>query len=423
MVQLDIERLSAMSVRRVRHRLLLRRTIAIGPWRVLGSRLVASGLVVALVLTGCAPWKGTNSQRGAATEPTSVSSAVIQDVVVASVAATSVPPTVSAPLASPIDSATESRSSAASSKGQTPVPTVVSLSAIQLAADVDALVESVSAHVAVEIVLADGTTLYQREPESLFDAASLYKLGIMVEVFRERDAGLLSFDDPITLYPGFFVEDDSVYDAGMDVYSSPSVGELLTNMITLSSNVAAQALLNLVGADQVNATMAGLGLTNTRILWSPVADAGSGSPISSEPLKADHSVDLVAILARSFVPGSKVSPVSSAVDAYDVTTAADMAHFFEELLAGTVVSQRTSAEMLTLLSKQQISDRIPADLPSGTRVAHKTGDLDGLLHDAGVIYAPKGPVIVVVMCDEITDYDATIGLIRQIALLAYEFEH
>jgi len=296
------------------------------------------------------------------------------------------------------------------------------LKAAELTAKVDALVNAAPAHVAVEIGLPDGTTLYQHNGEDLYDAASLYKLGIMVQVYKDRDDGILTFDDPVTLEPGYFYESDEVYSPDTDMDTDVPVGELLHNMITLSSNVAAEALLNLVGTDNVNQTMADLGLENTKILWSPVAGRSPNGQTTMARVNSGRSPALVPIIARSVQTRPPLVAESSAEGAYNVTTAADMASLFEQLLAGTVLSQSTSAEMLDLLAEQQINDRLPADLPSGTKVAHKTGDLDSLLHDAGVIYAPSGPITVVVMTDEITDTDAILDFIRQIAVLAYEYQ-
>ena len=411
-----------MSNRRDREVPPSRRVRATSRGRRLAAFLGALGLVVVVVLFSGSPWKGATTHSGAANAGTPVARFVTQNEASASAAKAALL-RVNASSDSEASPAAESVSRGATVSGQVSATRGVPLTATQLAAKIDAMIDAAPAHVAVDIVMNDGTTLYQREPESLFDAASLYKLGIMVEVYHERDSGLLTFDDPVTLFPGFFYEEDSVYDPSVDVYAQFSVGDLLTSMITSSSNVAAQALLNLVGTDQVNATMAGLGLTNTRILWSPVADVAGGSGTAWVPLSPVRSTILISSVARSFRESTTVPAVSSADGAYDVTTAGDMAHLFEQLVAGTVLSPGTSAEMLALLSRQEIDDRIPADLPPGTRVAHKTGDLDALLHDAGVIYAPKGPIVVVLMADEITDYDATIELMRQIALLAYEYEH
>src|SRR5690606_31094044 len=60
-----------------------------------------------------------------------------------------------------------------------------------------------------------------------------------------------------------------------------------------------------------------------------------------------------------------------------MTTAADIADFFEKLYGGDIVSRAASGAMLELLSEQRLNDRIPAGLPENTRVAHKTGELEG----------------------------------------------
>ena len=216
----------------------------------------------------------------------------------------------------------------------------VTLSTAQLDAKFDALVATTSTHVAVEIGLTDGTTLYQHESATLFDAASLYKLGIMVEVYQERDVGALTFDDPVTLYPGFFYEDDSVYAVDSSEYTDVSVGELL-----------------------------------------------------------------------SLPPSATTSSNSSAGGTYDITSPHKMVQLLEQLLSGTVLSPATSAEMLALLSQQEINDRLPAGVLPGTRVAQITGDLDSLLHDAGVIYAPSGPIVVVVIItDDVENRDDVMGI-------------
>ncbi len=292
-------------------------------------------------------------------------------------------------------------------------PTALAIDRIdQLPATVNDLIDDAPAHVGMVIALPDGTTLYRHEADTQFESASLYKLAIMVEVYRQQRAGELTFADLVTLYPGFFFEDDSVYGYDSNVYDQVPVGTLLHDMITLSRNVAATALLNLVGTDNVNATAASLGLTHTKILWYPAATDGS--------LSAAPGYSLLS--TRNGPSSSSSLPVPIVADAFNITTPADIALLFQELIRGTVVSQSASAEMLDLLAHQQINDRLPAGVPDGTRVAHKTGDLDNSVHDAGVIYAPRGPIVVVVMTDEVQDRDSVVQLIQNVAHLAYQIE-
>ena len=75
--------------------------------------------------------------------------------------------------------------------------------------------------------------------------------------------------------------------------------------------------------------------------------------------------------------------------------------------------------MLARLQRQTINDRIPASLPAGSTVAHKTGDLVGVTHDAGIVVTASGPRVVVVMTWNTDDGGAT-AFIARVAALAFE---
>ena len=79
------------------------------------------------------------------------------------------------------------------------------------------------------------------------------------------------------------------------------------------------------------------------------------------------------------------------------TSARDVAALFEKLYRGTLLSARSSDEFMSLLTSQRVNNRLPQGLPAGTVFAHKTGDLDGYVHDAGIVYGPKSDYLVVVM--------------------------
>lgn len=222
------------------------------------------------------------------------------------------------------------------------------------------------------IVVADplgDATLYERNADEEIVAASLYKLGILLEVERRVEAGELSYDDTITLawqdlWEGSFVE------AGTTL----SVDEALELMITRSDNGTAHAFLRVFGAAAVDETLAALGVQPFHV------DGGDGDNYAS---------------ARA------------------VST------FFAKLGRRELVSSATSDRMLRRLARQQVSDRLPAHLPSGTVVAHKTGNLGFVTHDAGLVFGPSGsPVVVVAMTWDSTEEEATV-LIRDIGELVY----
>jgi beta-lactamase class A len=79
------------------------------------------------------------------------------------------------------------------------------------------------------------------------------------------------------------------------------------------------------------------------------------------------------------------------------TSARDVGLLFEDLYNGTLNSSASNAAFLALLKNQEVNDRLPQGLPAGTIIAHKTGNLDNVVHDAGIVYGPKTNYLVVVM--------------------------
>jgi beta-lactamase class A len=266
--------------------------------------------------------------------------------------------------------------------------TPTTLSEAELVQRIQALLDGRSGRYSVVVEMQDGDVRFRNRPDVPIEAASLYKLAIMVELFTAREAGFLSFDDTITLRTAHFLDDTGEQLAIGEVYP---IGTLLELMVTTSSNVAAAALLDRVGNGNINATMARLGLTNTEIRWMPGGSA-NGIP-TPEPTENGEII-------------------------YNITSAGDMGLLFRELLAGEVVSPEASAEMLQLLTRQVINDRLPVLLPFEAVVAHKTGNLPGLYHDVGVIYTPTGPAVVAVLTEGAEEVEA-VGFMAQLGSLLY----
>ena len=215
---------------------------------------------------------------------------------------------------------------------------------------------------------------YEHDVARIVPAASLYKLAVLVEVYRQANAGQLSLDGSTVT-----IEDDDLVDGGTltDDGTTLSVREALERMITMSDNACARALLRTVGTHIVNATALALGLTDTRI----------NTTLPAEERSAD----------------------------YNTTSARDMERLFSGLVKGTILDAQSSTAMLAVLGRQQVNDRIPSGLPDGTPVAHKTGNLDGIAHDVGVVTTPFGPRVVVVLTQDYVDYADVIALAAAVA--------
>ncbi len=247
-----------------------------------------------------------------------------------------------------------------------------------LQALVDGVCDAFSGDAAAIIANPQSGYRYSRSPDRVFPSASLYKLGVMVEAYRLAAAGALSLDGTTVTIEDEDLDGDGYFTAEG---TTLTVREAIERMITISDNSPARALLRTFDAHNVNATMARLGLTATRI-----------------------NVDL---------------PDEEQVVPFNTTTARDMERLFVGLLRGAVVGPRESADMLAVLRRQQINDRLPAGLPEGTVIAHKTGNLPRVAHDAGVIYTRTGPRVVVVLTSDYDQYDDVVTLDEQIGALAY----
>lgn len=167
-------------------------------------------------------------------------------------------------------------------------------------------------------------------------SASLYKLWVLEEVYRQVREGRVSMDGP------------------------NGVGDLVTSMIQWSSNYAAESLVNILGPDNVNADMQQTGLTHSVLDWSGIGD--------------------------------------------NLTTARDISRWLELAATGRLVDMQASREMIGIMLGQQLNDLLPQGVPGPVPIAHKTGSLDMLQHDAGIVYAPSGPYIIVCMSSDLPNY-------------------
>ena len=201
-------------------------------------------------------------------------------------------------------------------------------------------------------------------PDLPFVAASVIKLPVMIEAFRQISEGILSPDLPITLRP-----EDRKPSCGVISYLHDNVTltlmDMITVMIIVSDNAATNLLIDLLGMRAVNATLCDLGAVNSRLN------------------------------RKLFEPELSLRGIQNHV------TAGDMGLLLEKLYRGEVVSPKASEKMLSILSHQQLNGKIPFRLHSlGIRIAHKTGEDDGISHDVGIVYDQE-PFVVCYLGNEV----------------------
>jgi len=221
------------------------------------------------------------------------------------------------------------------------------------------------------------------DDDSLFPSASLFKIPILVELLRQQGMGIHNMDTKIQLQQRHWVDGAGVLQARIG--EEFTVRELTELMIQVSDNIAALALLELVGVDNVNLTLQANGLEKTRLrIGQPSQDWG-GQP-------GENSV-----------------------------TAREMGILLEKVATGKLLSESGSKEALHLLSLKQQVAWLPALLPPNVTVAHKSGELPHLRHDAGIVYGPRSQFVVVALTSDLTDHDAAADYIARIARVAYDY--
>src|SRR5207237_5819641 len=106
----------------------------------------------------------------------------------------------------------------------------------------------------------------------------------------------------------------------------------------------------------------------------------------------------------------------------NTTTARALLALMEKIARGDAVDKTASAEMVAVLARQKFNDRIPAGLPAGTRVAHKTGEITKIQHDAAIVYADR-PFVLVVLVRGLDDATRGSALAAAITRVLYSGLH
>lgn len=253
------------------------------------------------------------------------------------------------------------------------------------------------AHVAVAVHdLASGQRLSLRG-DSVYHAASTMKVPVLLALYQEFRAGRLRPDQRIPLANRFAsIVDGSAYalDATEDsdslVYSwvgTPvPVRALAERMITHSSNLATNALIQLLDPVRITQQVRAWGGT-TMIVRRGVED------------------DLAYRAGLN-----------------NTATANDLVALFAALAQGQVADSASTRDMLAILEAQHFNDEIPAGLPPGTRVAHKTGWITATQHDAGLVFPPgRAPYAIAVLTRGIADTKAGNALIADCSRIIWEW--
>jgi beta-lactamase class A len=202
--------------------------------------------------------------------------------------------------------------------------------------------------------------------------ASVIKLPIMVEAFYQAREGRRSLDSLLLLDKDNMVQGSGILQDLSDGLIL-SLRDALTLMIVLSDNTATNMVIDAVGIDAVNSRMEKLGLAHTKLF------------------------------KKVFLPPPKPSEYQKKFG-LGVTTPEEMLKLLEMLARGDLVDKASSEAMISILKKQRDRDQIPryisyddlGESARGIQVANKTGALDRVRNDVGLVFTRKGTYLMAI---------------------------
>ncbi|MES2731230.1 MAG: serine hydrolase [Bacteroidota bacterium] len=239
-------------------------------------------------------------------------------------------------------------------------------------------------------------SLYIKERET-FHAASTMKTSVMIEVYKQAASGRLSLNDSVLVKNEFTsivdgssfclnVTDDSNQDLYDFVGKKKALRELVYDMVIQRSNLATNLVIELVDARRITQTMRQLGAKDIQVLRG-VEDT------------------------KAFEKG-----LNNTITAYDLMV------IYEKMAQGEVLSHRASDDMIQTLLDQADRSIIPAHLPSSVKVAHKTGNIQGVYHDSGIVYLPNGKkYVLVLLSKDLENQQEGKKTLANVSELVYQF--
>ncbi|HEY7174343.1 MAG TPA: serine hydrolase [Micromonosporaceae bacterium] len=252
-------------------------------------------------------------------------------------------------------------------------------------------------------------------------AASTMKVAVLAALYRAADAGLIDLDAPVgvtsefaSAKPGaarFTVEssydhDDAVWQRVGGTATPRWLGH---HMITRSSNLATNVLLDLVGMPAVDQILLDVGSTGSRVERGISNTAARDAGIDNQVTVRDLAALFGAIVLDAAAGSAKNSP---AVRRPRLATA------------------ESCGEMVDVLSAQEHRVDLAVGLPPGTRVAHKNGWVRGIRHSAGVVFPTDAPPYAIVVCtttdkpdEDDSNDDAACAMIARVATASWAARH
>ena len=263
-----------------------------------------------------------------------------------------------------------------------------------LGADIQARIQKSGAEVGIAFRTLDGKMEWFSRADEVFHAASTMKVPVMIELFHQVGEGKLKLDDTLVVKNEFHsLADGSIYtldpadDSETDLYKAVgqtrTLSQLCELMITVSSNLSTNLLVEKLGVENIRGTVHSLHADGMNVLRG-VEDN------------------------KAYEKGMN-----------NTTSARGLLILLDAIAEGQAIDPDSSRQMVDILARQKFNEAIPAGLPPGTRVAHKTGELTKIHHDAAIVYGPH-PFVLVILVRGLAEFKDSSALMADITRRIYE---
>lgn len=223
--------------------------------------------------------------------------------------------------------------------------------------------------------------LLSKNPDDVFSSASLIKVPILLAVLDYIENRKSTLHQIVKITRENRVEYSVLTELGTE---ECSLHDLLVWMIITSDNTATNVLIDLIGFEKINGYFKKIGLTQTKI--------------QRKMMDFDQ-------LEKGFD---------------NITTATDMATLYTAIYRKSLLSKEYSELVIDILSRQRVHESLRRYIVDDVKMAHKTGSLDTVEHDAGIVFSSKRHYIIGVFVTDHTNGEEAKRFIGKVSKIAYD---
>jgi beta-lactamase class A len=253
--------------------------------------------------------------------------------------------------------------------------------------------------------------------DELYPTASTFKIPLLYALYQMVDQGQIELSRRVRIeehhrVPGSGVLQD--LDPGLE----PTLRDLAILMTVVSDNEATDLLYNVVGAERIHTALDNLGLRRTRVPLT--TRALLYDYVGLDPRNPRHTYDMAIKRMRAGeynYEGKAWSDEEGSGN--DLTTPREMAQLCDAIEQGIGLSLAAREGVIDIMKRQKFNDRIPAGVPDGIEIAHKTGSIKGVRNDAGIVYA-KQPYVISVFSKRLTNEKAGVEALAALSKVAWQ---